>query len=211
MSKAKQRRNERQAIVDAVYAQHRAKQRTWNILVDGGFGLLVVAIITAVAFAVTTSIQTNNAAAEAAKKPIAGVKTYSNLSRNHVQTPVTYPQQPGVGGDYAPTWTNCGIYTVPVNEPRAVHSLEHGAVWVSYKPGLPAAEVSTLTALAKGKPYVLLSPNPDQPEPVTATAWGSQLTITSADDSRIPAFVRAYSQGPQTPEPGAACTGGVNG
>lgn len=211
MSKAENRRNERQAIIDAVYAQHRAKQRKWNILLYGGFGLLAVAIITAVAIAITSSIQANNAATEAAKKPIGGVKTYSNLSRNHVQTAVTYPQQPGVGGDHAPAWTNCGVYTVPVNEQRAVHSLEHGAVWISYKPGLPPGEVATLTSLAKGKPYVLLSPNPNQTEPLTATAWGTQLAVTDTGDSRIPAFISAYSQGPQTPEPGAGCTGGVNG
>ncbi len=40
----------------------------------------------------TGSIQARNVTDEAAKKPIAGVKTYPNLTRNHVQTPVAYPQ-----------------------------------------------------------------------------------------------------------------------
>ncbi|WP_427016549.1 DUF3105 domain-containing protein [Pseudarthrobacter sp. P1] len=209
--KSNDRRTERQAILDAVYAGHRAKQRKWNLLVYGGFGLLVAAIITIVAVVVTGSIQQRNAVSEAAKQPIAGVATYSNLSRNHVQTLVTYPQQPGVGGDHSPTWTNCGIYTDPVNEDRAVHSLEHGAVWITYKPGLPQPGVDTLTALAKGNPYVLLSPNAAQQAPVTVTAWGTQLGLQDPADARLPAFIKAYAQGPQTPEPGAACSGGANG
>jgi hypothetical protein len=32
---------------------------------------------------------------------------------------------------------------------------------------------------------------------------------TAVDDPDLERFVRAYKQGPQTPEPGAACTGGL--
>jgi Protein of unknown function (DUF3105) len=42
-----------------------------------------------------------------------------------------------------------------------------------------------------------------------ATAWGKQLSLESAEDSNLERFVNAYTQGPQTPEPGATCTGGV--
>ncbi|MCQ9164163.1 DUF3105 domain-containing protein [Arthrobacter sp. STN4] len=211
MSNAKERQAERQAKIDAVFAAHRVKQRRSNLFFFGGFGLLAVAIIVVVTVVITGSIQTRNTTAEAAKSPIAGVKTYPNLTRNHVQTPVTYPQQPGVGRDHAATWTNCGTYTTPVNQNRAVHSLEHGAVWISYKPGLSGTDVTTLTALVKGKPYVLLSPNPDQAAAVTASAWGTQLDVSNAGDSRLPVFIKAYAMGPQTPEPGAACSGGANG
>jgi len=211
VSNAKERQGERQAKIDAVFAAHRVKQRRHNLFVYGGFGLLAVAVITVVAFVITGSIQTRNTTAESAKNPIAGVKTYPNLTRNHVQAPVTYPQQPGVGGDHAPTWTNCGTYTTPVNQERAVHSLEHGAVWISYKPGLSGTDVTTLTALVRGNPYVLLSPNPDQAAAVTASAWGTQLEVSNAGDSRLPVFIKAYAMGPQTPEPGAACSGGANG
>ncbi|MDO5867008.1 MULTISPECIES: DUF3105 domain-containing protein [Paenarthrobacter] len=44
---------------------------------------------------------------------IEGVTSYAGLSRNHVQTAVTYPQHPGVGGDHSPVWTNCGAYDRP--------------------------------------------------------------------------------------------------
>jgi hypothetical protein len=211
MSNARKRRAEHQAIVAAVRAKQKAKQRRWNILVYGSFGLVLTAIIAAVAIAVTGSIKEQNAAAEAAKQPIEGVQTFTGLSNRHVQTAVNYPQQPGVGGDHAARWTNCGIYTEPVSEQRAVHSLEHGAVWLSYKPGLPASEITKLTELAQGKPFVLISPDTDQKEPVAATAWGAQLSVQEAGDSRLSTFINAYVQSPKAPEPGAPCTGGVDG
>ncbi|MFB9653496.1 DUF3105 domain-containing protein [Pseudarthrobacter oxydans] len=211
MSNAAKRRSEHQAIVASIRATQKARQRKWNLLVYGSFGLILTAIITVVAITVVGSVQERNQAAEEARKPIEGVQTFADLSRNHVQTAVTYPQEPGVGGDHAPVWTNCGVYTDPINEQRAVHSLEHGAVWLSYRPDLPAADIAALTDLAKDKPYVLLSPDKEQNAPVAATAWGTQLTVQNADDTRIPTFIRAYAQSPKAPEPGAACTGGTNG
>lgn len=211
MSNAAKRRSKHQAIVASIRTDQKAKQRKWNLLVYGSFGLILTTIITAVAITVTGSIQERNQAAEEAKKPIDGVQAFADLTRNHVQTAVEYPQEPGVGGDHAAVWTNCGVYTEPINEQSAVHSLEHGAVWLTYQPDLPASDIATLTALAQDKPYVLLSPDKDQSAPVTATAWGTQLTLPNANDTRIPAFIRAYAQSPNAPEPGASCAGGVNG
>lgn len=211
MNNPKKSHSDREAILASLKAKQKAKERKRNLLIYGGFGLLLVAIVTAVAVTITGSIQEKNAAAEAAKRPIDGIQTYTDLSSNHVQGAVAYPHEPGTGGDHAPTWTNCGIYTEPVSEERAVHSLEHGAVWLTYNPSLPAAEIGTLTTLAKDKPYVLLSPEKDQKAPIAATAWGTQLSLQNADDSRIPAFVNAYAQSPKAPEPGAPCTGGTDG
>ncbi len=211
MSNTKKRTTEHQEIINALRTKQRAKKRRFNFLLYGSFGLVLAAIITAVAVAVSSSIQERNEAAEAAKRPISDVQTFTGLTRNHVQEAVDYPQQPGAGGDHSPVWTNCGVYSEPVNEQRAVHSLEHGAVWITYRADLPADELDTLAELAKGKPYVLLSPVQDQVSPVTATAWGAQLTLQEAADERIATFIRAYAQSSEAPEPGAPCTGGTNG
>ncbi len=140
---------------------------------------------------------------------IPGVVTYSNLSRQHVTTPVNYPQVPPVGGAHNPVWQNCGIYTQPIGNEHAVHSMEHGAVWITYQPSLSAQDVNQLTTLASGHSYVLLSPYPNLPSPVVISAWGVQLKVTSASDPRLAQFLKYYEQGPQTQEPGAACSGGT--
>lgn len=211
MSNTEKRRTEHQEIVNALRIKQRAKQRRFRFLLFGSFGVVLAAIITAVALAVTSSVQERNEAAEAAKRPISGVQTFTGLTRNHVQDAVDYPHQPGAGGDHSPVWANCGIYSEPVNEQRAVHSLEHGAVWITYRADLQADELNTLTGLAKGKPYVLLSPVQDQDSPIAATAWGAQLTLQEAADERIATFISAYAQSSEAPEPGAPCTGGTNG
>jgi len=142
---------------------------------------------------------------------IDGVKFYDGLSSKHVTTQVTYPQSPAVGGDHSATWTTCGIYNEPVEQMRAVHSMEHGAVWVTYRPDLPAAQAKELRDLVGSQTYVLLSPYPGQESPVTVTAWGVQLTLDTSSDARLKSFLATYIQGRQTPEPGAPCTGGMMG
>jgi hypothetical protein len=135
------------------------------------------------------------------------VQTFANLSRNHVDGPITYPQVPPVGGEHNPVWMNCGIYDKPVPNENAVHSLEHGAVWITYQPDLPQAAVEQLRGLVRGHSHVLLSPYDGLPATVVASAWGVQLRATGADDPELAKFVATYENGPQTPEPGAPCSG----
>ncbi len=140
---------------------------------------------------------------------IPGVQTFGDLSRQHTTDPVQYPQNPPVGGEHNPVWLNCGIYDQPVPNENAVHSLEHGAVWITYQPNLPSSEVEQLRQLVRGKSFVILSPYDNLPAPVVASAWSTQLQLTGASDPRLPRFIKKYAQGPQTPEPGAPCDGGT--
>ena len=139
-----------------------------------------------------------------------GVETIDvGLGGQHTQGVVDYEQTPPAGGEHNPVWQNCGYYAEPVRNENAVHSLEHGAVWITYSPDLPQDEVETLRDLAEGQTYVLVSPYEGLPSPVVATAWGKQLRLESAEAPELEQFVGAYRQGPDTPEPGAACTGGI--
>ena len=116
---------------------------------------------------------------------------------------------PPVGGVHSPTFQNCGIYNQPVEAKNAVHSMEHGAVWIAYHPDLPGADVESLQDLVRGQSYMLLSPYPDLASDVVLNAWGVQLQLDSAEDERIAQFIDQYRLGPQTPEFGAACDGGI--
>jgi hypothetical protein len=144
-----------------------------------------------------------------AQAPIAGVVTYANLSRDHTISPVTYPETPPVGGPHSPIWQNCGIYTSPIPNETAVHSLEHSVVWVTYRPDLAPVAVQTLQRLVQGRSYTLLSPYPGLPAPVVASAWGLQLQLSTVHDPRLAVFIARYAGGAQAPEPGGECTGGT--
>ncbi len=139
-----------------------------------------------------------------------GLRRVAGLSRTHDEQ-VDYSGQelPPVGGVHSGIWQNCGIYDQPIDAKNAVHSMEHGAVWITYHPDLPADEVQSLQELVRGQSYLLLSPYPDLSSDVVLTAWGIQLETDSVTDERIAQFVNQYRLGPQTPEFGATCDGGV--
>ncbi len=138
-----------------------------------------------------------------------GTVTYNNLSRNHVSTPVNYAQTPPVGGDHSPIWQQCQFYSTPIVKEQGVHSMEHGAVWITYQPTLPADQITVLKALSAPGADVLVTPWPGLPTPVVASAWGKQLQLQSAADPRLAQFVSYFANGPQTPEVGASCEGGT--
>lgn len=144
------------------------------------------------------------------RQPPEGVTEFSGLSNLHTNGPVAYEQSPPVGGDHSAVWQNCDYYSQPVNNENAIHSLEHGAVWITYQPGLPQSEIDILREKAN-QSYVLVSPYPEEmPAPIVASAWGHQMGFESADDPALSRFVSAYRQGPQTLEPGAVCHGGTS-
>ncbi|MCZ3389507.1 MAG: DUF3105 domain-containing protein [Actinomycetia bacterium] len=142
---------------------------------------------------------------------IEGVQTFGDLARDHTTDDVEYPHSPPVGGDHDPQWMDCTgtVYEQPLRNENAVHSLEHGAVWITYTDAVSQADIDALAAKVEGQPYSFMSPYPDQGSPITLTAWGVQLGLESADDPRVDEFLTAYRSGPQTPEPGATCGSGL--
>ena len=118
---------------------------------------------------------------------IADVQVFKGLSHRHLQKgqyPQDYAQSPPVGGPHSPAWLKCGVYGEPLPKENAVHSLEHGAIWITYQTELTAAQISAVTNLAQtNREYVLVSPYSGQGAPVIATAWGLQLKVQSPDVS----------------------------
>lgn len=133
------------------------------------------------------------------------------LTQNHTTDPVTYAQNPPVGGDHNPVWLNCGIYKTPVPTGNAVHDLEHGAVWITYSPDLAPDQIASLERTVKEKSdgYITLSPYAGLPSSIVASAWGVQVQLADVSDGRLIAFIDRYQNGPQNPEPGAICSRGV--
>lgn len=115
---------------------------------------------------------------------------------------------PPMGGPHNPAWQNCGIYEDPVAPEYAIHSMEHGAVWITYHPDLPDADVAALQSVARGDDYLLLSPYPDQSSQIVLTVWDRQLSLTAVDDARIDEFVELYRR-QRGPERTASCNGGI--
>lgn len=139
-----------------------------------------------------------------------GLQVVEDPANNHVAEPVDYPgypDMPPVGGPHSSLPQQCAVYEEQIPAEHAVHSLEHGAVWVTYSDELADDQVETLVDLVEGDPHRLLSPLPEQESPVVATAWGRQLPFDSADDDKLEDFLQIYTNGRQAPEKGAPCAG----
>ncbi|MCY0952120.1 DUF3105 domain-containing protein [Streptomyces sp. H27-S2] len=196
----------RRARIEEMRRADRSRERRKKITIAAASTVIVAAAGVGVGYLVTASDNGEQKQATA----LVGEKTWPDLSRNHVTTDVSYPMTPPVGGDHDPVWQNCDgdVYDKPVADENAVHSLEHGAVWVTYTNKASAADIKALGDRVSKTPYTLMSPYPGQPAPITLTAWGHQLSVNDASDSRVAEFLGRYVQGPQTPEPGAPCGGG---
>lgn len=176
-----------------------------------GIGAAIAGGVAVVALIVTTVVLTPQAASYSAGgdgTEVDGVQTFDNTS-SHVEGVVDYPQNPPAGGPHNPAWLNCGVYTEPVPAENAVHSLEHGALWVTYDPSISDAALESLRSVLPST-YVILSPFDDLPAPIVLSGWNSQLQVDDADDPRIPTFIEEYWQSQNVPEPGALCTGAVD-
>ncbi|MEW6422186.1 MAG: DUF3105 domain-containing protein [Deinococcota bacterium] len=146
-----------------------------------------------------------------AQEGIEGVRTFDYQGGDHRPGSLVYAETPPVGGPHNALWQTCGVYDRPLYNEYAVHSLEHGAVWITYRPDLGAEGVAALKALVDGRPSTLLSPYPGLPAPVVASAWNAQLMVESPTDKRLKAFLDKYEQGETAPERGAPCSGGYGG
>ncbi|BDP44707.1 hypothetical protein DAETH_46760 (plasmid) [Deinococcus aetherius] len=142
---------------------------------------------------------------------IEGIKTFKNKGGAHQEGRIPYAQTPPPGGPHNPAWQNCGVYNRPLYDEYAVHSLEHGAVWLSYKQGLPTDQIETLKKVVDGRTYTLLSPHETQSAPLVLTAWNAQLEVQDINDPRVGKFLQKYEQGGEAPEIGASCSGAYNG
>jgi hypothetical protein len=173
-----------------------------RIIIGGSLGLTMLII------AIIGLASVNNGNVRTAV--IDGVQSFPGLVASHVTTPVSYPQTPPVGGAHNPIWQTCGVYTEPIANEHAVHSLEHGTVWITYQPDLAPDQIQTLQNITRRGTHRLLSPYPGIDSPIILTAWGYQLRVQKADDPRIGQFIGKYEEGPTTPELGATCSGGEN-
>jgi hypothetical protein len=146
---------------------------------------------------------------------IAELQTFAEDPKpRHTTGRVTYDHTPPAGGAHWPAkeggvlgWLRCGVYDAPVPNEFAVHSQEHGAVWLTYLPGEDPAPLQALFETRRD--YVLVSPYPGQPGKYMASTWGAQLSVGTGTDPRLAAFVRAYAGGGQGGEKGADCAKGT--
>ena len=206
---------ERRAKIEELRRAEKARERRYRVITITSCTVIVAALAVGGFFLVDAGNKKEEKAAKVSSSVVKtgefkGMKTWKNLGRTHVGGSVKYAMSPPVGGNHDQVWQNCqgDVYTKPLTKENAVHSLEHGAVWVTYSDKASKEDVATLKARVEKTKYSLMSPYEDQDAPIVLNAWGNQLEIQKARDPRVAAFFKKFVQGKQTPEPNAYCTNG---
>ncbi|MBA2276322.1 MAG: DUF3105 domain-containing protein [Chloroflexia bacterium] len=180
------------------------QRRNW-LLVRVGIGAIIVLVIAGIAWTALREFEQNQV-----NDDVTVYGGIEDFSRNHPPGPQFYNVVPPVGSDHNNIWQNCGFYDETIFNWHGVHSLEHGAVWITYRPDLPQEQIAEIESIAE-QSFILASPYPGLKSPVVASVWGKQIELEGANDDRLEPFIREYRLNrDNSPEPGASCSGGTN-
>ncbi|MDI1446176.1 DUF3105 domain-containing protein [Polyangium sp. 6x1] len=125
-------------------------------------------------------------------------------------SPVVYSTNPPTSGPHYPSWAAFKWYDAPVPRGFLVHSMEHGAVVISYHcEGGCASELATLAAFLDARPAdplcaaplkarIIVVPDPELDVRFAAAGWGALLRADCLDTAALGAFLDTYyAKGPE--------------
>ena len=153
--------------------------------------------------------QANSTGIPDSPQDIEGITVAEYAPEGHVASEQSYPESPGVGGLHDPEWADCdgAIYDNQIREENAVHSLEHGAVWIAYNPdAISDADLSVLTEYVANQPFIFMSPYAGLSSLISLQTWNHQVFVDAVDDPRITQFIQLLRQNPETTPERGTCT-----
>jgi hypothetical protein len=183
------------------------QQRPWGLIAAA---VAVVVFAAAVITYAVVKVNESNADKVTAADQIADLQTFDYASgQSHVTTPVTYTENPPVGGPHDPEWADCTgtVYDVDIRHENAVHSMEHGATWITYDPDtISDGDLTTLKDLVDGRSGLMLSPYAGLGSTISLQSWNHQLSVDSASDVRVQQYADFMTFNADFyPEVGASC------
>jgi thiol-disulfide isomerase/thioredoxin len=122
-------------------------------------------------------------------------ETFAIVGQDHIRQgdPVSYNSNPPTSGEHFASPLPWGVYGQKIQDERAVHNLEHGGIWITYKPELDNSSVRQLRKLAAQFPgAVVMSPRPDNDSLISIVSWGRMMPLDAVDAEAIDLYVRTY-------------------
>lgn len=119
-------------------------------------------------------------------------------------TKVEYKTNPPTSGDHYGTPANWGVYDREIPDEAVMHNLEHGGVWITYKPEISEIAKSKLVEIAKANSKVIMSPREKNDSMIALASWGRiykpEVSADGVfDESAVKNFISKYrNTGPET-------------
>lgn len=184
------RKEERRGAEESARRRKKIMRVVWWIVGIGAMGALIGGIVWAVV----------------ANKPAPLGEDFSRAITNegatHVKEgeKVTYQSNPPTSGNHWPDPLRDGIYKEEKPDEAIVHSMEHGRVWISYRPDIPNNIKEQLHATAKREARVILAPRTANTADIALAAWNRLDAFSKEEfnESRVRDFIRRYrDKGPE--------------
>ena len=134
-------------------------------------------------------------AVQDASKPSPG-EFFAAQSRDHIKAGDKhdpYNSNPPTGGWHYDAPAQTGIYDTEFADEQIIHNLEHGHIWIAYRPDLLKDQIEKLADIAKSYgSKVIMAPRKANNQPVAIVAWEHILKLDLVDEAKIKEFIDAY-------------------
>ena len=172
-----------------------------SIFIWGGIGILVAGGI----FVLFTFANPNRVSESEQPTGSDYSKEMAYEGATHVDegTKVTYQSNPPTSGSHWPDPLLDGIYETEKPGEAIVHSLEHGRIWVSYRPDIDQEAIQALKDAVKGQSAIVMTPRAALATDIALAAWTRLDTFNLNEDgtfdkNRILDFIARYrNKGPE--------------
>jgi len=143
---------------------------------------------------------------EAVSTPVEGTVDYDIVSRDHIAQGTNgsgYNSNPPSSGPHWQGPAKNGFYDTALPDQQLIHNLEHGHIWIAYKPDAGDEIKNRLKEIAQKEDWkVVVAPREANDAKIASVAWGRVLKMEDPDYEKIEDFIRTYrNRGPEkTPE-----------
>ncbi|PIR41706.1 MAG: hypothetical protein COV30_02290 [Candidatus Yanofskybacteria bacterium CG10_big_fil_rev_8_21_14_0_10_37_15] len=127
---------------------------------------------------------------------------YPAQNREHIAIGAPHPEynsDPPTGGWHYNDPVQTGIYDEEFPDEQLIHNLEHGHIWIAYKPDLDVETIEKLAEIAKSYgSKIIMTPRSKNNVLIAVTAWEYLLELNGFDEGQILGFIKAYrGRGPE--------------
>ncbi len=137
--------------------------------------------------------------------------SYPDAGQEHISLtadlPRPYTSNPPSSGAHYPSPANWDVYDYEVHDRLFIHNLEHGGVWISYKPTVDTHVIEHLNSIVDefGGSKIVMAPRLANDSDVAVVAWTRVLKfdlggqdISEEQLNQIRAFYKAHkNRGPE--------------
>lgn len=150
----------------------------------------------------TLSPQEDPTKAAEVSQEVAGVEVFDIVSRDHIAQGTQgsgYNSNPPSSGPHWQGPAKNGFYDSALPDEQLIHNLEHGHIWIAYKPDVGDEIKNKLKEIVQKEDWKLVVASREVNDTKIAfVAWGRVLKMDEPDYAKAEDFIRTYrNRGPE--------------